>query len=118
MLVACADASWSVGIQVKTNQGSKKVWLLDKKSEDSSTENLIYVFVNLNDSNQPSFHVVPSQVVADYTRGRHQTWLAGKSKHGRIRKDSSMRKFADADGTYLDAWHYLPTTIRAASPSK
>jgi hypothetical protein len=48
ILAARADASKSVGIQVKTNQGQKKVWLLDKKAEDVTADNLVYVFVSLN----------------------------------------------------------------------
>ena len=66
MLVARADGSDSVGIQVKTNQGSKKVWLLDKKSEEFGSGNLVYVFVNLNGEGAPEFHIVPGEVVADY----------------------------------------------------
>lgn len=110
MLVACSDASKSVGIQVKTNQGSSKVWLLDKKAEESATENLVYVFVNLNndtESKTPQFHVVPSHVVAEFAHKYHQTWLAGTKKNGDERKDGSMRKFRDPTSAYRDQWHYL-----------
>jgi hypothetical protein len=115
MLVARADASESVGIQVKTNQGSQKVWLLDKKSEESGSENLVYVFVNLNGAGTPEFHVVPSQVVADYARKSHADYLAGSAKRGGVRKDSSMRKFKDPNNTYLNKWDYLFAVKRGMS---
>lgn len=107
MLAARADASASVGVQVKTNQGSEKVWILDKKSEESGSENLVYIFVNLNSGASPTFHVVPSKVVADYARESNAKWLAGTSKRGTVRKDGSMRKFKDPENKYRDAWEYL-----------
>jgi hypothetical protein len=113
MLVAAADASASVGIQVKTNQGSRKEWLMDKKAEESAMENLLYIFVNLNGTTgTPTYHVVPSQVVADYTRKSHRDWLAGTPVRGTERKDTSMRKFEDASGEYLGKWEVLSSLLR------
>ncbi len=102
LLVARADASASVGVEVKTKQGSENEWILDKKSEVGS-KNLVYVFVNLNDGKPPTFHVVPAKVVASYIRERHKKWLAG----GAGRKDGSMRKFRDPEDRYLDGWKHL-----------
>ncbi len=118
MLVASADASKSVGIQVKTNQGSNKVWLLDKKIEDSGSDNLIYVFVNLNGSGTPTFHVVRSQVVAEYARKRHLDWLSGIPRRGLVRKDNPMRKFEDPRDEHLNAWHCLFNAPRRGKFSK
>ena len=108
LLVAREDATRSVGVQVKTNQGTSRVWLPDKKAEDVSAENIVYIFVNLNGRNgAPSFHIVPSGVVAAFCRERHSEWVRTPGRNGSPRKDSSMRKFADQEGTYLGAWNNL-----------
>ena len=48
ILVTNEEAKKSLAIQVKTNQGSLKWWLLDKKAEHYQADNLFYIFVNLN----------------------------------------------------------------------
>jgi len=48
ILVASADASRSVAIQVKTNQGNKPEWVLTKKVEQLNDPGIFYIFVNLN----------------------------------------------------------------------
>ena len=98
----------SVMIQVKTNQGSNRQWLLNQKAETDRGANLFYVFVNLNDSTSPpSFHVVPSTTVASRCRRSHKKWLSEPKRDGTPRKDTPMRVFTDADGTYLGAWERL-----------
>ena len=42
ILASNADASLSVGIQVKTRQGSSKAWVLTKKAENNYSENFYY----------------------------------------------------------------------------
>ena len=122
--VASANASMSVGVQVKTNQGEGKVWLLDKKAEESATENLLYVFVNLNrvtgtpTFGTPTFHVVRSQIVANYSSKRHRDWLAGTPVRAAVRKDSSMRKFEDSKNEYLGKWGVLDSLLSPAKTSK
>src|SRR2546430_4501352 len=59
VLASNADATKSVGIQVKTCQGIEPEWLLNVKAEADSAANLFYVFVCLPDRGAPSFHVVP-----------------------------------------------------------
>src|SRR5687768_8407075 len=68
VLASNADATKSVGIQVKTCQGSEPAWLLNVKAEAHSAENLFYVFVCLPDRGAPSFYVVPRHVVANQVR--------------------------------------------------
>jgi hypothetical protein len=64
-----------------------------------------YVFVALQGLGQrPSFHIVPSKVVADYTSSSHSEWLKGKKPDGGRRKDSSIRKFDDYEDRFLEAW--------------
>jgi hypothetical protein len=100
-----ADGSRSVSIQVKTNSNGKKSWILNKKSEKFYSENHYYVFVALQGLGQrPSFHIVPSKVVADYTSSFHSEWLKGKKPDGGRRKDSSIRKFDDHEDRFLEAW--------------
>jgi hypothetical protein len=53
ILASNLDATRSVGIQVKTNQGSGKGWVLNKKAEEDTAENLFYVFVRLNELDTP-----------------------------------------------------------------
>ncbi|MEJ7575884.1 MAG: hypothetical protein WKF74_02640 [Pyrinomonadaceae bacterium] len=108
ILVANADVSKSVGIQVKTNQNSVRSWMMNEKVESIVSEDLFYVFVNLNgDSAQPTYHIVPSEIVATYTRTSHAEWLGSAGRGGRIRKDNPMRKFSDEEGKYLGAWELL-----------
>lgn len=68
ILCSNAKATKAVGIQVKTNKGSVRKWVLNQKAEDYFADNLYYVFVNLNENKRPpEFFIVPSKVVASQT---------------------------------------------------
>jgi len=108
ILVANLDATRSVGIQVKTNQGSEKYWILHKKIEEGCAENLFFIFVNLNHRKKPpEYHVAPSSVVADFCKESHKEWLAKPGLKGRLHKDNTMRKFSDGENKYRDRWDLL-----------
>ena len=108
VLATNSDASRSVGIQVKTNRGTKKHWLLSEKAESYHSDTLFYVFVNLNGLNErPAYHVVPSKVVADFITSDHRGWLAKKGKGGKPHKNTPMRVFLDKESKYLDKWELL-----------
>lgn len=108
ILVAGRDAARSAGIQVKTNQGSSKGWVLNRKAETLEEEGLFYVFVNLNGpGGSPSYHIVPSAVVAEYVRTTHRTWLSKPGRNGQRRRDSNIRKFQDRDDAWKDRWDVL-----------
>jgi hypothetical protein len=107
ILASNVDATRSVGIQVKTNQGSAKEWILSSKAENEIAENLFYIFVNLNGGATPDYHVVPRKVVAKYIHERHQNWLKTPGRGGRHRVDNPVRKFADLDRQYLGRWDLL-----------
>ncbi len=107
ILASDAEATKSVGIQVKTNQGDKRYWLLSEKAESETAKNLFYVFVNLNESDAPHYHIVPRDVVAKYVRERHATWLATPGRAGKAHRDSGMRVFRDEANTYRDRWELL-----------
>lgn len=108
--VLCSDSETikTVGIQVKTNKGTTRTWVLNQKAEDYFSKNLFYVFVNLNDNKKaPNFFIVPSNIVAKYCKKKHFTWLETPNKMGGKHKDSSMRKFDDPNEEYLNKWDLL-----------
>jgi hypothetical protein len=107
VLVTNADASKSAGIQVKTNQNSIKKWILNIKAENLFSETLYYVFVDLNGDALPTFHVVPSTIVAEYCRTTHAQWLSTPGRSGQKHNPSDIRNFADPQDRYLNAWHLL-----------
>src|SRR3989344_764334 len=64
ILCSNSEATKTVGIQVKTNSGSSRNWILNQKAEDYFADNLFYVFVNLNENKKhPEFFIVPSKIV-------------------------------------------------------
>lgn len=107
ILVSNADATRSVGIQVKTKSRGKPRWLLSQKAESDVAENLFYVFVNLNGAESPEYYVVPRAAVAASVRKSHQQWLATPGIGGKAHKDNEMRVFQDAEKKYLNAWDSL-----------
>ena len=75
--------AWSV--QVKTNFGRPKFWLLSKHSKNTASPSHIYVLVNLCRGNErqkklyhsPDYYVVPSDIVAKkfkITRRKNSTF--------------------------------------------
>lgn len=108
IIVSSSDGARSVSIQVKSNSSGRPSWILTKKSESFASDNHFYVFVALKEMGlRPSFYIVPSRIVAKHVRTTHASWLSEPKKDGTPRKDSSMRKFDDPSGKYLEAWHII-----------
>lgn len=108
ILVSDEDARRSVGIQVKTSQGSKPIWVLSQKIETMDTAaNLFFVLVVLNGLAEPAYHIVPRKVLVREVTTRHRKWLAAPGIKGQQRNDSSMRKFDDVEGRFRDRWDLL-----------
>ena len=107
ILVSNADASKSVSIQVKTNRGRRKTWLLNKKAEDYFDDNLFYVFVNLNGGQPPDFYVVQSNIVAAKVKKDYARWLAAPGRNGQRHKDNPMRTFQPREDECLNKWELL-----------
>ena len=108
ILATNTDASRSVGIQVKTNQGPKAEWILTQKVESYYSDTLFYIFVNLKGPGQrPDFYIVPSKEVASFIQADHAAWLSTPGRGGRKHIDNPMRKFRDAQ-KYLERWELLP----------
>lgn len=64
-------------------------WQMSKKHEESSNDNLFFVFVWL--SEPPKFFVIPNKSVAEYVKRTHQKWL--NSEHKKKVKDTGIRIF-------------------------
>jgi hypothetical protein len=108
ILASNENATKSVGIQVKTNQANRSEWMLNQKIEVEDTgSNLFFVFISLNDFKSPSYYVVPRSEVTKHATDSHRAWLGSPGRNGHVRKDTSMRKFADPTGVYLDKWNLL-----------
>ena len=107
ILASNANATKSVGIQVKTTQGHGKDWVLNQKVETEVAKNLFFVFVRLNNLDAPEYHIVPRAIVAKYASDNHKKWLDTPGKKGQKHKDNTMRKFSDPDNKYLGNWKLL-----------
>ena len=107
IMVANEDATKTVGVQVKTNQGSSDWWMLSDKAEDYFAENLFYIFVNLNNGNKPDFFIVPSKIMAIAVKESHRKWLITPGRKGRKHKDNPIRQFKDEEKQYLNRWDLL-----------
>ncbi len=108
ILASNVETSRTAAIQVKTNQGSKKAWILNEKAEKFSSPNHYYVFVSLRTTTgYPEFHIVPSSEVARYVKEGHSSWLRTPGKKGQIHKDTPMRQFLDTENRYLGRWELL-----------
>lgn len=94
-------------IQVKTTSYNKKEWTLSAKNEELVEDNVIYIFVSLNELETPEYHIVPSKEVADSIKNHHKIWLDTPGKKGQKHNDNPMRKFNDAGDKYLDRWDIL-----------
>jgi hypothetical protein len=108
ILASNQEATKQVGIQVKTNRHDKPEWILSEKAEGYYADNLCYVFVNLKGERlRPDCYIVPSKLVAKYTRSKHKAWLKAPGKKGQRHNYSPIRKFRDPERKYLDKWELL-----------
>ena len=108
IIVSSSEGKSSASIQVKTSSSSTPEWILNKKAEEYHAGNHYYVLVALSELEiRPKFHIVPSKVVAEYTRSTHRKWLSLPKRDGKPRQDSPMRKFKDRDLKYLERWDLI-----------
>jgi len=108
ILVTNESATKTIGIQVKTNQGNRRAWLLSEKAEDFQTKDLFYVFVNLMGIEKlPEYYVVASKTVSSFIKKSHREWLKAPGKKGQKRNDNAMRMFQDDAQVYLNKWDSL-----------
>lgn len=98
-------------IQVKTTGYKQKKWTLSQKNETLVGDNIVYVFVSLNELDAPEYHIVPSKIVAETITKEHRKWLETPGKKGQQRNDTNIRNFFDKDDIYLDRWDLLDYEI-------
>ncbi len=77
------------------------------KNEKLVGDNIIYIFVVLNELGNPQYHIIPSKIVAEYITNSHRNWLNTPGKKGHKHKDTAMRQFFDEDNKYLNRWDLL-----------
>lgn len=87
------ETNRQVALQVKTNRGKGKYWLLNKKSEELKGDNIYYVLLCLNELEQPEYYIVESELIADSMQKGYQQWLQEEGKKEK-RHETTMRKFA------------------------
>ena len=107
ILASDQEAIKTIAIQVKTTTKNKNEWMLSDKSESFISDNHFYVLVRLNNFLPPTFHIVPSKIVAENIKTSHQKWLDTPAKDGSKHNSSSMRIFRDIEEKYKDQWGIL-----------
>lgn len=107
LLVINRNTKKQYALQVKTTSYNQKKWTLNKKNEDLYGDHIFYVFVSLNRLDTPSYHIVPSKIVADTIRKSHAAWLATPGKKGQKKNDTTIRQFIDQQSIYENRWDYL-----------
>ncbi len=105
VLVSNENSKKLVGVQVKTNNSNRKAWVLNKKAEELSEDNFIYVFTNLKELDQlPDYYIVPSQIVAKYVKKEHKEWLNTPGEKGQAHRENDMRMFRDENEEFKNKW--------------
>lgn len=96
-------------IQVKTTAASILQWIMTSKHETIKGDNIIYIFVHLNELGTPDFYIIPSTILAESIRDKYSKLSAKPRKDGKPRTDSGVRTFiirSDFE-MYKNAWHIL-----------
>lgn len=89
------ETNRQIAIQVKTNHTRKKSWTLSQKNEMLLGENIYYVFVCLNEKDNPDYYILPSYLVAKSISKSHTDFLNGvTTKDGKKGTDTTIRKFS------------------------
>jgi len=105
------EKQFKVEVKTSTTKSYEKLfdgefygWIMHKKHEDLSDENLVYCFVYIDkDTKESKIFLVPPNIVAKYVKEQHQKWL-DKDREKEV-KDTPMRKFrirTDEDSIYED----------------
>lgn len=70
-------------------------------------DNIVYIFVSLNELETPEYHIVPSKIVAERIKKEHREWLNTLGRNGQKHNDNPMRKFNDKEDKYLNNWKFM-----------
>ena len=101
------DTHNQYAIQVKTTSYKVKEWTLSSKNEDLYGDNIIYVFVSLNELEIPEYHIIPSEIVAKTLKEEHKKWLETPGRNGLKHNDNGIRKYNDKEDKYLNNWECM-----------
>jgi len=98
-----------VELQVKTNRGSNRNWRLGEKAESLVRSGLFYVFVDMPEGEWPTYYIIPSHVVADWTRREHENWLVTPRRDGLPHPPTCTQRIftKKAAREYRDRWDLL-----------
>jgi hypothetical protein len=108
ILATNQEGSRSITIQCKTTQKSRKKWMLNEKCEEFFPAKHFYVFVALGSVDErPSYHIVPSRIVADQTKREHSNWKRKRRRDGKKHGYSAVRIFSDEQDEFLEKWDKL-----------
>jgi hypothetical protein len=107
VLLRAKSGAQMAAVQVKTNQNNGQKWVLSSKAQEFLEKSLFYVFVNLNGTGSPEFHIVPSVDVAEQIKREHSLWLRTPGRKGQSRNDNAVRNFKISDQRYRDRWDIL-----------
>jgi hypothetical protein len=112
ILASNEEGSKSVAIQVKTcDYKTIDKWMMTESVEKTSSDNLFYVLVNMNEGGMPSYYIIPSTIVADKIKTDHQIWINSPGANGQEHHPTTMRTFVfdneDQRLKYKDAWDLL-----------
>ena len=88
-----------IAIQVKTNRGKGKQWILNKKSEELQGDNIYYVLISLNELEYPEYYIVESKLVAKSVTEGYKLWIQNDGKNGK-HQETPMRKFTFNSSKY------------------
>lgn len=112
ILVSNKDGSKSVAIQVKTSNNLKiDKWMMTESSEKIFSDNLFYIFVNMNEGQMPSYYIIPSVFVAKKLKTEYEIWLETPGRQGQKHNATTMRTFTFSNESeklqYKNAWDFL-----------
>ena len=83
----------------------------DGSAEKIFSDNLFYVFVNMNEGEMPSYYIVPSAYVAQKITEDYQLWINSPGKQGQNHNPTTMRTFTFANNNerldHQNAWTLL-----------
>lgn len=81
-----------IALQVKTNRGKSKQWILSQKNEELKGENIYYVLLSLNELEHPEYYIIESNLVAQSVEEGYKLWKQSEGKNGK-HQETTMRKF-------------------------
>ena len=93
-ILAVNTKSKCITIQVKTTSSKRRCWTLDE-TKIKADPSFFFVFVSLNNLENPSYHVVPSVDVVDYVKVNGTDW------------NTNIKRFNDKNNKYLNKWELL-----------